>query len=100
MIRLIGLEPGQVVKDRIWVEAVIEDRHPRWPIKRVEFFLDGKPYSYSRNAPYAPGGTEWWNPVAQLPAGNHVLRVAAFDMRGPRFTEAASILEVPFVVGK
>ena len=99
VIHLTGLAPGQVVKDRVWVEAIIEDRHPRWPIKRVEFFLDGKPYSYSRNAPFCPGGTEWWNPM-QLASGGHVLRVAAFDMRGPRFSEAASILEVPFVVQK
>jgi len=39
---------------------------------------------------------EWWNP--ELSSGPHVLRVVAFDMRGPRFTEAATILEVPFVV--
>jgi len=42
--------------------------------------------------------TEWWNP--QLPGGPHVLHVAAFNMRGPRFTEPAAILEVPFVVLK
>jgi hypothetical protein len=99
VFHLIGLDPGQVVRERVWVEAVIEDRHPRWPIKRVEFFVDGKPYSYSRNAPFYPGNGEWWNPL-QLAAGRHVLRVVAFDMRGPRFTETASILEVPFTVEK
>ncbi len=99
VIHLEGLKAGQVVKGRIWVEAVIEDRHPRWPIKRVEFFLDGKPYSYSRNAPFYPGGGEWWS-AGQLTAGAHSLRVVAYDMRGPRFTEVASILEVPFTVEK
>ncbi|MBI4875919.1 MAG: hypothetical protein HY822_14885 [Acidobacteria bacterium] len=53
--------------------------------------LDGKPYSYRRNAPYLLGGQEWWDPK-QL--------AAAYDMRGPRFTETCSILEVPFVVEK
>jgi hypothetical protein len=33
-------------------------------------------------------------------AGAHVLRVVAYDQRGPRFTEVASILEVPFTVEK
>ena len=102
VIRVTGLKPDQVVKERIpvgtanKVEAIVEDRHPRWPIKRVEFFLDAQPYSYSRNAPFLLGGAERWNP--QLPPGPHVLRVVAFDMRGPRFTEAAAILEIPFVV--
>ena len=95
-IRITGLKPDQVVQERLSVEAIVEDRHPRWPIKRVEFFLDGKPYSYSRNAPFQLGGVEWWNP--ELSSGPHVLRVVAFDMRGPRFTEAATISEVPFVV--
>ena len=98
-IRVIGLEAGQVLKDRAWIEAVVEDRHPRWPIKRVEFYIDGAPHSYRRGAPYLLGGQEWWNP-AELAPGPHVLRVAAFDMRGPRFTETASILEIPFRVEK
>ncbi len=96
-IKLIGLTRGQVLKESTWVEAVVEDRHPRWPIKRVEFFLDGKPYSYRRNAPFVPGASEWWD-VSRLPAGSHVLRVVAYDMRGPRFTETATILDVPFRV--
>ncbi len=96
-IKLIGLEPGQVLRDRAWIEAVVEDRHPRWPIKRVEFYIDGKPYSYRRNAPFLLGGQEWWNP-AELAPSPHTLRVAAFDMRGPRFTETCTILEVPFVI--
>jgi hypothetical protein len=97
VIKVIGLAAGQVVKDRIWVEAVVEDRHPRWPIKRVEFYLDDKPYSYRRNAPWLLGASEWWSP-ARLTPGQHVLRVAAFDMRGPRFSESASFVEIPFVV--
>ncbi len=99
VIQVIGLTAGQVVKDRIWIEAVVEDRHPRWPIKRVEFYLDNKPYSYSRNAPWRPGNSEWWD-TARLTPGPHMLRVAAFDMRGPRFTESASLVEIPFVVAR
>jgi hypothetical protein len=97
VIKVIGLAAGQVVKDRIWVEAVVEDRHPRWPIKRVEFYLDDEPYSYRRNAPWLLGNSEWWSP-ARLTPGQHVLRVAAFDMRGPRFAESASFVEIPFMV--
>ena len=30
---------GEGIRDAL--EAVVNDRHPRWPIKRVEFFIDG-----------------------------------------------------------
>jgi hypothetical protein len=99
VINLIGLKAGDVLGKLSWIEAVIQDRHARWPIKRVEFYIDGKPYSYRRLAPFHLGGREWWNPQ-ELEPGPHTLRVAAFDMRGPRFTEACSIVEVPFVVQK
>jgi hypothetical protein len=98
-ITLVGLKPGQVLKDRTWVEAVIKDRHDRWPIKRVEFFIDGVPYSYRRNAPFLLNNQEWWDMV-DVSAGPHVLPVVAYDQRGPRFTEVASILEVPFSIEK
>ena len=97
VIKLIGLQEGQVLKHPAWIEAVVEDRHPRWPIKRVEFFIDGKPYSLRTHAPYLLGGREWWMD-RQLAAGRHMLRVAAFDMRGPRFTETCTMMEVPFAI--
>ncbi len=96
-IDLIGLKPGDVLSQAAWIEAMVHDRHARWPIKRVEFFIDDRPYSYSRNAPFMLGNREWWDP-RDLEPGSHVLRVAAFDMRGPRFTETCSFLEVPFTV--
>jgi hypothetical protein len=99
VIEVFGLKPNDVVKEPVWVEAIVTDRHPRWPIKRVEFFIDGKPYSYRRNAPYMLNNQEWWDPV-KVPAGKHVLRVVAYDMRGPRYTETCSIVEIPFVVEK
>ena len=98
-IEVFGLKPGQVLKDKAWVEAIVRDRHPRWPIKRVEFFLDAKPYSYRLSAPYWLNGQEWWDLVG-VPAGRHVLRVVAYDMRGPRFAEACSMVEVPFSIEK
>ena len=97
VIEVFGLKPGGVVKEPVWVEAIVTDRHPRWPIKRVEFSIDGAPYSYRRNAPFMLNNREWWEP-ADVPAGKHVLRVVAYDMRGPRFTETCSIVEIPFVV--
>jgi hypothetical protein len=97
VIRLMGLAAGQALREPAWIEAIVEDRHARWPVKRVEFFLDGAPYSWRRNAPFLLGGQEWWNPRALAP-GRHLLRVVAYDMRGPRFTETCAILEVPFTV--
>ena len=96
-LKVFGLEPNQVVKEPIWVEAIPEDQHPRWPIKRVEFYIDGNPISYRRNAPFLLGNAEWWNPSLLVP-GPHTLRVAAFDMRGPRFSETCIIVEIPFRV--
>ena len=98
-IELFGLKPGQVLKDRVWIEAIVHDRHPRWPIKRVEFFIDGAPYSYRRNAPFLVNNQEWWD-LVDVPAGPHVLRVVAYDQRGPRFTELCSMVEVSFTVEK
>jgi hypothetical protein len=98
-IELFGLEPNQVLKEPAWIEAIVKDRHPRWPIKRVEFYIDGAPYSYRRSAPFLLNNQEWWDMVDVAP-GKHVLRVVAYDQQGPRFTEICSILEVPFVVEK
>ncbi|HYW43319.1 MAG TPA: hypothetical protein VE959_10720 [Bryobacteraceae bacterium] len=99
VIEVFGLEAGQVLKEPAWIEAIVRDRHPRWPIKRVEFFIDGSPYSYRRNAPFLLNGQEWWDMV-DVPAGKHVLRVVAYDMRGPRFAEVASMVEIPFAIEK
>jgi len=102
VIRLIGLSPGQVLKGAApRVEAVVEDRDPRWPVNRVEFFIDGKPYSYTRVAPFMMGGQgSVGERFEALAAGEHVLRVAAYDRRGPSFSESCGILEAPFVVQK
>lgn len=96
-ITVFGLKPGQVLKGRNWIEAIITDNDPRWPIKRIEFFIDDKPYNYRLKAPYYLGGQEWWEAL-DVPAGPHILRVVAFDRRGPRFTETCSILEIPFSI--
>jgi hypothetical protein len=98
-VEVSGLATGQVLKEPAWIEAIVRDRHPRWPIKRVEFFIDGKPYSYSNRAPYMLNNQEWWDMV-DVPAGDHVLRVAAYDMRGPRFSEVCTIVEIPFTIAK
>ena len=96
-IEVFDLKPGQVLKAPPWIEAIVKDRHPRWPIKRVEFYIDAKPYSYRRNAPFLINNQEWWDMVG-VPAGSHVLRVVACDQRGPRFTELCSIAEIPFSI--
>jgi hypothetical protein len=99
VIEVFGLKPNQVLKESQWVEAIVTDRHPRWPIKRVEFFIDNKPYSYRKNAPYMLNNQEWWD-MLDVPAGEHTLRVVAYDMRGPRFSESCSMVEIPFVIEK
>jgi hypothetical protein len=98
-VKLIGLEPNQVIKERGWIEVIPEDQHPRWPIKRVEFYIDGNPVNYRNNAPYQLANTEWWDPQSLTP-GPHTLRVAVFDRSGPRFSETCTILEIPFQVEK
>ncbi len=97
LVKVIGVSDGQVLKDPVWIEAIVEDRHARWPLKRVEFFLDGAPYSYRQRAPFLLGNVEFWNPQS-LKAGDHVLRIVAFDMRGPRFSETAGMVEIHFRV--
>ena len=98
-IELIGLKAGDLLSEPAWIEAVVHDRHSRWPIKRVEFFVDDQPFSYSKTAPFMLGNREWWDP-RRPDTRRHTLRVAAFDMRGPRFTETCTILEVPFTSPK
>jgi hypothetical protein len=99
LIRIEGLQPGQVLKQPSRIEAVITDRDPRWPIKRVEFFIDDKPYSYQLQAPYLLNGQPLWDMV-DIGPGKHALRVVAYDKRGPSFSETCSILEVPFAIDK
>jgi hypothetical protein len=96
-ITVFGLEPNQVLTKPAWIEAIVKDNHARWPIHRVEFFVDGKPFSYSRHAPFMLGNREWWDP-RDLTPGAHTLRVVAYDLRGPRFTETGTIKEIPFTV--
>lgn len=98
-IDVLGLKSRQVLKEPAWIEAIVKDREPRWPIKRVEFFIDDKPYSYTRNAPYMLNNQEYWNMVG-VRSGDHRLRVVAYDRRGPRFTETCAIRELEFVLAK
>ncbi len=98
LVTVFGLKPGQVLTKPSWIEAIVQDRHSRWPIQRVEFFIDGKPFSYKRTAPFMLGNREWWDP-RELTPGAHTLRVVAYDLRGPRFTETCAIEEIPFTVG-
>ncbi len=96
-ITIEGLKPDQVIKGREWIEAIVTDSQNRWPIKRVEFFIDDKPYSYRNNAPFLLSGQEWWDALG-VATGHHVLRVVAYDRRGPRFTETCSFVEIPFSI--
>ena len=96
-IRLIGLKDGDTITPGTRVEAVVADHDPRWPIRRVEFFLDGVPYSETRLAPFYLGGQRGWD-LADIAPGKHTLWVFAYDQRGPDFTEIASMIELSFTV--
>ncbi len=106
VIKLLDFTPGQVLTaaTAAQLEVVVEDRHPRWPIKRVEFYVDGKPFSYTSSAPFhfLNARSPWTSSHSfdSFGPGKHILRVVAYDRRGPLFSEAASILEVPFVLEK
>jgi hypothetical protein len=99
IINIVGLKSGQVLTEPRRIEAVITDRDPRWPIKRVEFFIDDKPYNYQPMAPYLLGGQGVWD-MLDVGAGKHVLRVVAYDRRGPAFSEICSFVEIPFTIEK
>jgi len=103
VITLVGLTPGEVLDSgaRVRFEVIAQDRHPRWPISRVEFYIDGRPHSYTRIAPFrlGPRGIGGFS-LSSLGPGEHTLRVVAYDRRGPSFSESCSILEVPFVLAR
>jgi hypothetical protein len=96
-IRLIGLKDGDIVKRGTHVEAVVEDHEARWPVRRLEFFVDGAPYSYTTAAPFWLGGQRGWD-TSDLRPGRHTLWVVAYDPRGPAFTEICSMIELSFVL--
>jgi hypothetical protein len=94
-----GLKQGQVIRGPSTIEAKITSSNQHWPIKRVEFFIDRRPVSYSLNKPYILDTQELWH-SHRMSAGEHILRVAAYSRRGPAFAETCSLLEVRFVVRK
>ena len=96
-IHVEGLTPGETLKEPSAIEARISALDPRWPVKRVEFFVDRMPYSYSLSKPYILESQKLWH-SNKMSAGDHTLRIVAYLRRGPAFAETCSMLEVPFVV--
>jgi hypothetical protein len=95
-IRLSGVAPEQQVKKLTRIDAAVTPTDPAWRVKRVEFFLDGKPYSYTMSSPYRLGEPlPWWKNVA---AGRHLLEVVSYIRRGPAFTEVSARIEMPFIL--
>jgi hypothetical protein len=96
VIRLSGIGPEQKVTRLADIEAEVTPKDPAWRVKRVEFFLDGKPYSYAAKPPYRVGNPlPWWNEVA---GGKHLLEVVSYIRRGPAFTEISARIEIPFIL--
>ncbi len=106
VIKLLNFTPGQVLNAAAaaQLEVIVQNRQPRWPIDRVEFYVDGMPFGYSKYAPFRllKSRTPWAANrfLASLASGKHILRVVAYDRRGPRFAESGSILDVPFELEK
>jgi hypothetical protein len=96
-IHVEGLTPGQTIDGPSVIEAKIVALDQRWPIKRVEFFIDRRPFSYSLSTPYILDSQKLWH-SNKISAGDHILRIVAYFRRGPAFAETCSILEVPFAV--
>ncbi|HEV2135299.1 MAG TPA: hypothetical protein VGR47_13775 [Terracidiphilus sp.] len=96
--RLSGVAPEQQVEKLAGIEAEVTSADPAWRVNRVEFFLDGKPYSYTTSPPYRMGKPmPWWNSVA---AGRHLLEVVSYIRRGPAFSETSARNEIPFVLDR
>lgn len=97
-IELTGLTKGGRVRDLAGLGVHIVSRDPKWPVKRVEFFVDDIPYSYCQAAKCSVGTPfPWRGPVSQ---GKHTLRVVSYIRRGPAFSELAAMVEVPIVLVK
>lgn len=94
-IRLSGVSPGARVTKLAGIQATVTPRDPAWQVKRVEFFLDGKPYSYSATPPYRMGEPMPWR--KDVAAGRHSLEVVSYIRRGPAFSEISARTEIPFV---
>lgn len=93
---LIGVAPEQKVTALTEIEAEVTPKDPAWRVKRVEFFLDGKPYNYTSQSPYRVGDPlPWRNKIAD---GKHMLEVVSYIRRGPAFSEVSSRIEVPIIL--
>lgn len=95
-IKVTGVASGTTVNGVSAVRAEATPRNPQWPVKRIEFFIDDRPYRYCR-APSCDLGdtTQWWKKFGE---GKHTLRVVAYVRRGPAFSELAAIAEIPFTL--
>lgn len=91
-IQLKGVAQGQPVSNLAAIAVEVIPRDPAWRVKRVEFFLDGKPYSSAATPPYRIGeALPWWKDVE---TGKHRLAVVSYIRRGPSFTEVSARMEV------
>lgn len=95
-IKVQGLEKGAADRDISAVRAQIIARDSKWPVKRIEFFVDDKPYSFCSAASCQVGRPMPW--ATNLREGKHALRVVAYIRRGPAFSETAEMKETPFTL--
>jgi len=96
VIKVLGLTRGATVHGIDAIRADATPRNPKWPVKRIEFFVDNKPYSYCRAATCRVGEPLPWR--RKLQDGKHTLRIVAYLRRGPAFSETAATTEIPFTL--
>jgi hypothetical protein len=97
LLTLSGLQAGATLKRGSLVQVVSSDTDGLARISRVEFFVDGKPYSYALASPFRLGNSDNWD-MHGIEGGRHVLRIVTYERGGPAFTEICSMQEISFNV--
>ncbi len=96
VIKVFGLTKGATVPGIAAIRAEVTPRNPKWPVKRIEFFVDDEPYSDCKAASCRIGEPLPWR--SKLRDGKHTLRIVAYLRRGPAFSETAAMTEIPFTL--
>jgi hypothetical protein len=91
LLRLSGLQAGATLKRGSLVQVVSSDPDRLARISRVEFFVDGKPYSYALASPFRLGNSDNWD-MHGIEGGRHLLRIVIYERwtRSSRLIPSAS----------
>ncbi|MBI3948082.1 MAG: Ig-like domain-containing protein [Armatimonadetes bacterium] len=96
-VTLVALADGAEMLPSTGPIEARADAVPGYPVKRVEFFVDGRPVGWRKEEPYAIGGEGEWEGLGLTP-GEHTLRAVAYARTGPSFSETAGMAEARVVM--